>query len=123
MALRADAWNTSGFLDEVARKVDNLRSHCKAVGRDIETIERTLSFPIVIRDTEAAAREAFASLVAHNKAKDAGNVPVWLGPPSAIADSIRPFLGLGFSTIIVRMPAPYDRETIDRIREVQEALG
>jgi F420-dependent oxidoreductase-like protein len=123
VALRADAWNTSGFIDEVTRKVDNLRRHCTEVGRDIETIERTLSFPIVIRDTEAAAREAFASLVAHNKAKDAGNVPVWLGPPSGIADSIRPFLGLGFSTIIVRMPAPYDRETIDRIREVQEALG
>ena len=29
---------------------------------------------------------------------------------------------MGFETIIVRMPAPYDRETIDRMAEVRELL-
>jgi hypothetical protein len=31
-------------------------------------------------------------------------------------------LELGFETVIVRMPPPYDRETIDRMAEVGELL-
>ncbi len=45
-----------------------------------------------------------------------------LGSPTEVADTIRPYLGLGFTTVIVRMPAPYDRETIDRMAEVRELL-
>jgi hypothetical protein len=48
--------------------------------------------------------------------------PGLLGPPAEIADALRPYLGLGFQTVIVRMPAPYDRETIDRMVEVRELL-
>ena len=39
-----------------------------------------------------------------------------------VSEAIRPYLGLGFETVIVRMPAPYDRETIDRMAEVGERL-
>lgn len=41
-----------------------------------------------------------------------------LGPPDVVADAVRPYLDLGFGTVIVRLPAPYDRETIERIGEV-----
>jgi hypothetical protein len=40
----------------------------------------------------------------------------------AFCDSIRPYRALGFSTVTVRMPAPYDRETIERMPEVAELL-
>jgi hypothetical protein len=30
---------------------------------------------------------------------------------------------MGFTTVIVRMPAPYDRETIDRMADVRERFG
>ena len=36
---------------------------------------------------------------------------------------IRPYRDLGFETVIVRMPAPYDDETIERIGEVADRLG
>ena len=36
-------------------------------------------------------------------------IPVLLGPPDAIADALRPYRRLGFETVIVRLPAPYDR--------------
>ena len=42
--------------------------------------------------------------------------------PAAIADVLRRHLDLGFETFIVRMPAPYDRETIERMHEVAELL-
>jgi F420-dependent oxidoreductase-like protein len=124
VALRADAWNTSGWLEEAREKVEVLEGHCADVGRDPGEIERTISFPIVIRDRKQDAEAAFAALLAHNGTPDAGQVPNLLGSPAEVADEIRPFRDeLGFSHVIVRMPAPYDRETIDRLGELRQALG
>jgi hypothetical protein len=47
-----------------------------------------------------------------------GTVHTLTGPPAKVAETLRPYLELGFSTVIVRMPAPFDRETIDRLPEV-----
>jgi F420-dependent oxidoreductase-like protein len=122
-ALRADAWNTSGTVDEVRAKIATLEAHCADVGRDPAEIERTVSFPIIIRDDPRAAEKAFAALLAHNGSADAGQVPTLFGPPGLVADGIRPYRELGFRTVIARLPAPFDRETIDRIGEVEAALG
>ena len=123
VALRADAWNTSGFEDEARGKVEILQEHCDAVGRDIATIEKTISFPIVLRDTPAAAESRFAELMAHNRAENAGNVPNLLGSPAQVADAIAPYREMGFETVIARLPGPFDRETLDRMPEVRELLG
>ena len=123
VALRADAWNINGTLEEVAARDAILREHCAAVGRDPATIERTVSFPVVLRDDPAAAERAFGELCAHNGTPDAGNVPTLLGPPEAVAAALRPYVELGFTTIIVRLPAPYDPQTIARIGEVRAALA
>ena len=122
-ALRADAWNTAGTIDEVRKSVETLEGHCADVGRDPAEIERTVSFPTVIRDTRAAAEAAFGDLRAYNGVDASGGGLSLLGPPNELAETIRPYRELGFSTVIVRMPAPYDRETIDRIGEIRELLG
>jgi alkanesulfonate monooxygenase SsuD/methylene tetrahydromethanopterin reductase-like flavin-dependent oxidoreductase (luciferase family) len=122
-ALRADAWNTSGFVEEAREKVATLDRHCAEVGRDPAEIERTISFPIVLRDEPAAAERAFADLLRHNGSADAGKVPNLLGPPQLVAEQIAPYRDMGFSTVIARLPAPHDRETIERIGEVAALLG
>jgi alkanesulfonate monooxygenase SsuD/methylene tetrahydromethanopterin reductase-like flavin-dependent oxidoreductase (luciferase family) len=121
-ALRADAWNTSGTVDEVTEKLAILDGHCVDVGRDRAEIELTISFPIVIRDDPADAQAAYDGLLAYNGAKDMGQVPI-LGSPATVADGLRPYRDRGFRTVIVRLPAPYDRETIERIGEVDALLG
>jgi alkanesulfonate monooxygenase SsuD/methylene tetrahydromethanopterin reductase-like flavin-dependent oxidoreductase (luciferase family) len=123
VARRADAWNTSGTVEEVRGRLDILAEHCADVGRDLGTIEKTISFPTVLRDDPAEAETTYRRLLDANGTPDAGQVPVLLGPPVEAADRIRPYADMGFSTVIVRMPAPYDRETIDRIGEVGERLG
>ncbi|HJW21291.1 MAG TPA: LLM class flavin-dependent oxidoreductase [Candidatus Limnocylindrales bacterium] len=123
VAAHADAWNTSGQLEDVAAKVKTLDEHCAAIGRDPAAIERTISFPIVLRDDATAAEHAWQRLIRANGAEDAGDVPHLLGSPEAAAEAIRPYLELGFSTVICRMPAPYDAETIERIGEVAAHLG
>ncbi len=121
VALRADGWNTAGTIDEVRARLAILAEHCDAVGRDITTIEKTVSFPIMLRDDRAAAAAAFEALLAHNGV-EAPDQPGLTGSPAEVAETIRPYAELGFETVIVRMPAPYDRETIDRMAEVRELL-
>jgi hypothetical protein len=61
--------------------------------------------------------------MAANGNADIGNGPTLLGPPSLLADGIRPYRDLGFATVIARLPAPHDRETIERINEVDALLA
>jgi alkanesulfonate monooxygenase SsuD/methylene tetrahydromethanopterin reductase-like flavin-dependent oxidoreductase (luciferase family) len=122
-AMRADAWNTAGTIEEVRARVEILDQHCADVGRDRTEIELTLSFPIVIRDGTADAEAAYAASLARNLTDNMGGVPTLLGSPAFVADGLRPYVELGFRTVIVRLPAPYDRETIDRMSEVGELLA
>jgi alkanesulfonate monooxygenase SsuD/methylene tetrahydromethanopterin reductase-like flavin-dependent oxidoreductase (luciferase family) len=122
VAERADAWNTSGSIDQVTDTLSTLREHCEAVGRDIASIEKTVSFPLVVRDDEASARERVRVLLAANGTTVEDFEGFLAGSPVQLADAIRPYIALGFETVIVRMPGPYDRETIERIGEVGELL-
>jgi len=122
VALRADGWNTSGTADTVRANLAILAEHCEAVGRDIASIEKTISFPILIRDDPAAAAARYKVLLDRNGITQMDGTPTLLGPPAEVADTLRPYVELGFETVIVRMPAPYDRETIDRMSQVRELL-
>ena len=122
-ALRADAWNTSGTVDEVRAKVEILERHCADVGRNPDEIERTISFPIVIRDTADDAQEAYTSSLERNGTDNMGDVPIILGSPELVAERLRPYVELGFRTVIVRLPSPYDPQTIERMSEVGELLA
>ena len=47
----------------------------------------------------------------------------WEGSPEEIADRLRPYVALGFSTVISEQPAPYDVETLERsIGEVKPLI-
>jgi alkanesulfonate monooxygenase SsuD/methylene tetrahydromethanopterin reductase-like flavin-dependent oxidoreductase (luciferase family) len=123
VAERADAWNTTGTLDEVRATLEILDGHCAAVGRDRSEIELTISFPITIRDTVAAAEAAAAEIFAVNGVETVEGGPLLHGPPELVAEAIAPYRDLGFSTVIVRLPAPHDHETLERIGEVNSLLG
>jgi alkanesulfonate monooxygenase SsuD/methylene tetrahydromethanopterin reductase-like flavin-dependent oxidoreductase (luciferase family) len=122
VALRADGWNTSGSIEEVTDALGALTDHAAAVGRDPAAIEKTVSFPIVLDDDATTARARMDALMTANGVTSMGPVPHLAGPPAEVAAAIRPYRDLGFETVIVRMPAPYDRQTIDRIGEVAAAL-
>jgi F420-dependent oxidoreductase-like protein len=53
VARYADCSNFGGLPDEWARKREILKGHCAAVGRDEETIRKTWSPEVFIRETEA----------------------------------------------------------------------
>ncbi len=122
VARRADAWNNSGSFEEIRDAVETLERHCADVGRDPATIDRTVSFHIIVRDTAEAARVRTEELITHNGVSAERFGTYLAGPPADIANELRPYIELGFRTFIVRMPAPYDRETIERMPEVGALL-
>lgn len=124
VARYGDAWNTAGDLATVRNRLAILRAHCSDVGRDPNTIELTADFDIVLRDDRRTARATFRSMLRHYGVRTVpGGVPVLLGPPDYVAARIRPYLKLGFRTVIARLGAPYDRETIKRMGEVRAELA
>ena len=117
VALHADMWNAMGPLELMAHKVDVLREHCAAVGRDIAEIEFTLGVKLTIRDSKAEAERVMAEAMAHNRTPLSdleGDDTFWNGTSEEIADRLRPYVDLGFRTVISEQPAPYDVETFER---------
>ena len=97
VAQYADWWNfPGGSVENYARKLDVLRQHCQAVGRDYGDIVKTWSpEAIAIAKTEAEARQiAETSLFK----KD-----VIIGTPAQVAEQIQPFVDLGVERLIVRV--------------------
>ncbi len=126
VAKYADMWNAMGTPEVMAHKVEVLRGHCETVGRDIAEIEFTLGVKLTIRDTQAAAERVWSAAMERNRtpfADVADDDTFWYGSPEQIADRLRPYVELGFRTVISEQPAPYDVETLERfIGEVKPLI-
>jgi F420-dependent oxidoreductase-like protein len=127
VARYADAWNSSGTVETVTGQLAVLAAHCADIGRDPASIERTISFPMVIRDRRPDAEAAYRALLAGNGVSAdliAGTTPIptLLGDPESIAAQLVPYHRLGFSSVIIRLPAPYDAETLARVGEIRTAF-
>jgi F420-dependent oxidoreductase-like protein len=113
VARYADAWNTGGDLERVRHKDAVLRQWCEEVGRDESEIERTLQGGSpVIRDTVEEAGRAAQAVAQQN------GLPEFRGPvgtPEMIAEKLVPQVELGFRHVYFDVPAPYDRETLERL--------
>ena len=117
VARYADMWNAMGTPELMAHKVEVLKGHCADVGRDIADIEFTLGVKLTIRDSEAEADRVWRAAMEHNRtpmSDVADDDTFWNGTPEQIADRLRPYVELGFHTVISEQPAPYDAEMFER---------
>jgi F420-dependent oxidoreductase-like protein len=122
VAKYADAWNTSGDIDFVRHKDEVLRQWCDRVGRDESEIERTLGLGLVIiRNDAAEAKRVDATFrKQHPGFSDGPKV----GTAEQIAESLVPYVQLGFRHIFFDAPAPFDDETLSRfVGEVKPMLA
>jgi alkanesulfonate monooxygenase SsuD/methylene tetrahydromethanopterin reductase-like flavin-dependent oxidoreductase (luciferase family) len=123
VARYADMWNGMGAVDLMRHKVDVLKAHCDAVGRDVAEIEFTLGCKPTIRNSEAEARKVWMQYMEKNRtpmSRVEKDDTFWNGTAEQIAEKMRAYRDLGFRTYIAEIPAPYDDETIERwIREVK----
>jgi alkanesulfonate monooxygenase SsuD/methylene tetrahydromethanopterin reductase-like flavin-dependent oxidoreductase (luciferase family) len=96
------------------------------VGRDVNEIEFTLGVKFTIRDSQEEADRVWTAAMEHNRtplSEVADDDTFWNGTPEQMADKLRPYVDLGFRTVISEQPAPYDMETFERfIGEVKPLI-
>jgi alkanesulfonate monooxygenase SsuD/methylene tetrahydromethanopterin reductase-like flavin-dependent oxidoreductase (luciferase family) len=117
VAKYADLWNAMGTPEKLRHKVEVLRGHCEAVGRDIGEIELTVGCKPIIRSSEADARRVWEAQMAHNRTPMSDvedDDTFWVGTPEQVAQEMIDRKVLGFGTFIAELAAPYDDETIER---------
>ena len=126
VARYADMWNAMGTEELMRHKIDVLHEHCAAVGRDPSEIEFTLGVKFTIRDSKAEAERVWREAMAHNKTPLSDledDDTFWNGSPEELADRLRPYVEMGFRTVISEQPAPFDEETFERfIGEVKPLI-
>ena len=118
IAKYADTWNGFGTPEEAAELDGVLRAHCADVGRDEREIERQVNLWLVIRDSEEEARRVWEAAAIHNRTPlvemTEPSRPI-LGPVELVAERLRAYRDVGFASVVVELPAPYDVETIERL--------
>ena len=125
VAQHADIWNVFGTPETVAHKDRVLRAHCADIGRDPDTIERTLGCKVTLRATEAEAERVRRSVLEHNRTpleRVEGDVSFWSGTPERIAETMHGYTRIGFHTFIAELPAPYDVETMETLVNVVKPM-
>jgi alkanesulfonate monooxygenase SsuD/methylene tetrahydromethanopterin reductase-like flavin-dependent oxidoreductase (luciferase family) len=96
VAKHADMWNfPGGTLENYRHKLDVLRGHCEALGRDYDSIVKTWSAECVaVGETGADAKRIL-------EATPYNNNPIW-GTPAQVAEQLQRFVEIGVEYLIVR---------------------
>ena len=124
VARYAQGWNIGGELETLERKARILRDHCEAVGRDPLEIEHTMVRFVVLRDDPDEAAQALKERLEANGSKHVVDPEVdFLGNEEQVAAQWRRYVDLGFTHIIVDLPAPVDRETLERLPRLRELVA
>jgi F420-dependent oxidoreductase-like protein len=114
VAEHADGWNAFPLpVPQLQQKLDVLRGHCEAVGRDYDTITKQLGLRAIVREdrTELEAeltRFAQQSALPLERARQMAIA----GPPEEIAAYLAPYVELGFEMFLLMERTPLDHETL-----------
>ncbi len=123
VAEHANGWNMlPGVpLSEVKRKMEVLQRHCDAVGRDFNTIEKSLFMVgcVVEREEELDKRAADwdKAVPGSTAALRGGRMVGTAGIPDRVAETLRSFQELGFNYFIAMFPYQQEREMLQRFAE------
>ena len=122
VAQYADGWNMIfGYqFPAVKEKLEVLKRHCDAVGRDFTKIEKSLFIVTCVADTEEELKKREADAAAalgtgriFKMARASGTV----GTPAQVAETLRSYRELGFDYFIAMFPYKQDKEMLQRFAE------
>jgi alkanesulfonate monooxygenase SsuD/methylene tetrahydromethanopterin reductase-like flavin-dependent oxidoreductase (luciferase family) len=128
-ARHADLWNGYGEPGNIAERSAVLRERCAEIGRPFESIDRTVTMEVVIRNSRAEAVDALRVVeVRHEIAERFGSdgSPRGLnggGSPEEVAAYVRRFADIGVAEVIWVFRSPFDLETMARLADVRAALA
>jgi F420-dependent oxidoreductase-like protein len=124
VARYADTWNSFGPPEVMKRKLEVLRGHCQAVGRDYEAIEKSVSLPPVLSTDRSKLDAMLADLAARRgMTLDEARASMLWGTPDEAVERLRQYREMGVTHIILSLRAPYDLRQLELFaREVIPAL-
>jgi len=118
VAQYGDACNLRADLDTVRHKLEVLREHCRAVGRDYDTVLKTLEFYAILGDGPEV--DQVIADTARRTGRDAEFVRSWnefIGDADVIAETVRRYADLGIDYFILNLPNAAEGGVITRFAE------
>ena len=118
VAQYGDGCNVGGDLTTVKRKLAVLREHCEAVGRDYDTVLKTMEFYTILGDQREVQR--VASDTARRTGTDEAFVRSWHpmhGDAQRIAELINQYADAGIQYFIVNLANAFEGGVIGRFAE------
>ncbi|MEY4391429.1 MAG: hypothetical protein RLZZ544_138 [Actinomycetota bacterium] len=112
VAEHADVSNFGSSLDEFIRKREILKGHCAAIGRDEDTIRKTISSEVFIRETEKEILEAGSKSLWGDSA-ESWRSKALVGTPEQVSEKIQRYLDAGCTGFIPWCPDYPSTETIE----------
>lgn len=109
-------WFPSG-IETLRHKTEVLERYCEEIGRDPSTIERTLGTPVIVAESEAAARPLLEQIPPDRRPFMSG------GTPEQMADALRPYLDAGFTGFTFNNSIFRTPEAIGRVAELLRLVG
>ena len=117
VAQYGDACNLGGDVETVRHKLDVLRAHCKDVGRDYDSILKTIELYAIFGD--AAEVDRVVTEVARRSRRDATIVKMRyvIGDARYVRDQIKAYGDLGVDYVVVNLPNAADGGVISRFAD------
>lgn len=104
VARHANLWNSFGSPDVFRHKSAVLAEHCRAIGRDPNTIEKSVLLQMTLTDDAEVKR----------RARENESWGMLAGTPMEIQEQIARYVAVGVTHIMVSLSAPYDLATLRR---------
>src|SRR5438105_3262845 len=112
VAQYGDACNLLGDPATIQRKLTVLKQHCEAVGRDYESIHRTVGLYCIIADTD---EQALAKVPEAARASMSNTALI--GSPATIRKRIAEYEEAGTQELLFRFPEPLNLDTLRRFAQ------
>ncbi len=112
VAEHADVSNFGSSVEEFVHKREVLKGHCAAIGRDEDTIRKTISSEVFIRETEKEIIEAGSKSLWGDSA-ESWRSKALVGTPEQVSEKIQRYLDAGCTGFIPWCPDYPSTETIE----------
>ena len=112
VAEHADVSNFGSSVEEFVRKREILKGHCEAIGRDEESIRKTVSSEVFIRETEKEIIEA-GSRSLWGEPAESWRAKALVGTPEQVSEKIQRYLDAGCTGFVPWCPDYPSTETLE----------
>jgi alkanesulfonate monooxygenase SsuD/methylene tetrahydromethanopterin reductase-like flavin-dependent oxidoreductase (luciferase family) len=114
VAKHADGWSAfPAPIPLLQHKLDVLRGHCDAVGRDYDAIRKQMGGNVIVR-ADAAQVEGEVARFAAERHLAIEQARQWTiaGTPEEVAAHLAPYVDIGFDMFLLLERTPLDHETL-----------